>query len=104
MRCLKCQHENPTAAKFCMECGARLEYVCSKCGAKLPPEAKFCMECGTKVVEAVPHREDGVPVEPSAIYAAVPRLEDMQDRLYIPGPIKRRMEPTSPGLLPCRKR
>ena len=92
MRCLKCQHENPTAAKFCMECGARLEYVCSKCGAKLPPEAKFCMECGTKVVQAVPHREGEAPVEPSAIYAAVPRLEDMQDRLYIPGPIKRRME------------
>ena len=29
MRCQRCQHENPPAAKFCMECGARLGALAS---------------------------------------------------------------------------
>lgn len=48
-KCPKCQHENPTDAKFCMECGAKMEAVCPQCGAILPSEAKFCMECGTRL-------------------------------------------------------
>lgn len=35
--------------KFCVECGAPLSKVCSNCGAKLPSGAKFCLECGEKV-------------------------------------------------------
>lgn len=35
--------------KFCMECGAPLVAKCSKCGAELPTGAKFCLECGEKV-------------------------------------------------------
>ena len=35
--------------KFCMECGSPLVAKCSKCGAELPTGAKFCFECGEKV-------------------------------------------------------
>lgn len=35
--------------KFCMECGQPLVAKCVKCGAELPNGAKFCLECGEKV-------------------------------------------------------
>ena len=31
MKCLKCQYENPDNAKFCIECGAPMEYHCPQC-------------------------------------------------------------------------
>ena len=75
MRCPECSHENPAAAKFCMECGAKLENICPQCGAKLPSEAKFCMECGAKLAEAAP----------TSTEAVVPKLEDIQDSDIYPG-------------------
>ncbi|MBR1470431.1 MAG: SPFH domain-containing protein [Lachnospiraceae bacterium] len=35
--------------KFCMECGAALVKKCPGCGAEVPPEGKFCLECGMKL-------------------------------------------------------
>ena len=35
--------------KFCMECGAALVLKCAKCGAEIPNGAKFCLECGEKI-------------------------------------------------------
>lgn len=35
--------------KFCSECGAPLVRQCAKCGAQLSENAKFCLECGEKV-------------------------------------------------------
>lgn len=35
--------------KFCMECGASLVLKCAKCGAEIPTGAKFCLECGEKL-------------------------------------------------------
>ena len=35
--------------KFCMECGYRFVRVCPECGAELATEAKFCFECGTRL-------------------------------------------------------
>ena len=35
--------------KFCMECGAPLVHKCPKCGTELPASAKFCPECGEKL-------------------------------------------------------
>jgi class 3 adenylate cyclase/predicted ATPase len=46
MRCAQCQHDNPTGAKFCLECGTRFAVTCIKCGTDLPAGAKFCLECG----------------------------------------------------------
>ncbi len=49
MKCSRCQHENPSALKFCGECGARLAAVCTACGAVNSPGQKFCGECGTRL-------------------------------------------------------
>ena len=45
MKCLKCQHFNDVAAKFCAECASPLARTCVHCGHQLPPTAKFCSEC-----------------------------------------------------------
>jgi class 3 adenylate cyclase/tetratricopeptide (TPR) repeat protein len=46
MKCLQCQFENLEGAKFCNECGTRLELVCRACATANPPASKFCNECG----------------------------------------------------------
>jgi class 3 adenylate cyclase/tetratricopeptide (TPR) repeat protein len=46
MRCSRCRHDNAAGAKFCGECGARLEAPCAACGTTNPPGNKFCQECG----------------------------------------------------------
>lgn len=35
--------------KFCLECGASLVLTCPKCGKEVPSGAKFCLECGEKL-------------------------------------------------------
>ena len=49
MKCPKCQFENPEDAKFCLECGEKIEIACPQCGKKIPSGAKFCSECGQKL-------------------------------------------------------
>ena len=51
--CPKCGAANLANAKFCTECGAKMEsstqtVPCVKCGAALAAGSKFCNECGTK--------------------------------------------------------
>jgi class 3 adenylate cyclase/predicted ATPase len=46
MKCPKCQFENPDSAKFCSECGNKLEIHCPECGKVNPLGSKFCNECG----------------------------------------------------------
>ena len=46
MKCPQCQIDNPAGAKFCNECGSRLELACSQCRQVNPPGSKFCNECG----------------------------------------------------------
>ncbi|MGD8715822.1 MAG: adenylate/guanylate cyclase domain-containing protein, partial [Desulfobacterales bacterium] len=46
MKCPKCEFENPEEAKFCNECGNKLEKSCPECGKSNPPGSKFCNECG----------------------------------------------------------
>ena len=49
--CRKCGHKIPAGAKFCLQCGARVEEmsICPSCGRELPVGAKFCYECGAKL-------------------------------------------------------
>lgn len=49
--CPNCSAQMPADAKFCSNCGQKLEGAgfCKNCGAKLAPDAKFCSSCGTKV-------------------------------------------------------
>jgi len=47
--CVKCGAELREGAKFCSECGSTQEkQKCGNCQAELQPGAKFCPECGTK--------------------------------------------------------
>jgi len=46
MKCPECQFDNRTGAKFCIECGGKLEIKCSKCSHHNPSGSKFCEECG----------------------------------------------------------
>ena len=46
MKCPKCQFENLIEAKFCNECGCKLELACPECNKPNPPGRKFCNECG----------------------------------------------------------
>jgi len=49
MKCPRCQQDNPTHARFCLGCGARLALSCSSCDAELPEGARFCLQCGQAV-------------------------------------------------------
>jgi hypothetical protein len=46
MKCPKCQTNLPDGAKFCKECGQKIEKACPECGKSVPPDSKFCLECG----------------------------------------------------------
>ncbi len=46
MRCPRCRAESTTEARFCEDCGARLEAVCPSCGVPVNPGKKFCRSCG----------------------------------------------------------
>ncbi len=54
MTCVRCQHESPSGAKFCVECGAPLARPCTRCASDVPPGAKFCPECGHPVGAVAP--------------------------------------------------
>jgi class 3 adenylate cyclase/tetratricopeptide (TPR) repeat protein len=56
MKCPKCQFENPEDAKFCNECGSKLEITCSSCGKINPLSSKFCNECGHKITIISPEQ------------------------------------------------
>ncbi|MFH1242556.1 MAG: adenylate/guanylate cyclase domain-containing protein [Pseudomonadota bacterium] len=60
MKCPECQFENREGAKFCLECGEKLELDCPKCGKTFPISAKFCDECGQRLGE-VAGAEKAVP-------------------------------------------
>ena len=51
--CPECGGHIQPGAKFCMNCGAKLEQqeppACPSCGASIHPGAKFCMNCGAKL-------------------------------------------------------
>ncbi|HKX82914.1 MAG TPA: SPFH domain-containing protein [Pyrinomonadaceae bacterium] len=53
--CPSCGKQNQPQAKFCADCGGKMEVVkipCVKCGAQLREGAKFCSECGSSQEKA----------------------------------------------------
>lgn len=61
--CKECGCNNPARAKFCMECGTKLEAVKTAngdimtvlcvCGSKVPAGQKFCPVCGAPLTRIV---------------------------------------------------
>jgi len=66
MKCPKCQNENPNGAKFCNECGDKLDITCHECGNINPRDSKFCNECGSELQKAR---------QPSSINDSLPELK-----------------------------
>ena len=64
MNCPNCGFENIPGAKFCNECGSKLEAICPRCGTKNPPGSKFCNECGGQFSSSTAPQK-APPQEPS---------------------------------------
>ncbi len=58
MKCPECQFEVPVDAKFCNECGHKIEIACPLCNKKNPFNSKFCIECGNHLSPSVPQHPE----------------------------------------------
>ena len=67
IKCPKCGNSLPANAKFCLECGTKIEQIsadeviCPSCGKK-SPKGKFCMECGQPLVNKCPNCGADIPL------------------------------------------
>ena len=52
MQCDSCGHQNRSSAKFCSECGKKLERLCPQCSEVLSATARFCDCCGVALNES----------------------------------------------------
>ena len=79
MQCPNCRTDNPEAAKFCNECGNKLEFACPQCGNVNPSGSKYCNECGNKLAQPSSPSESSQPLQqpeaPSALPEAAPLPE-----------------------------
>lgn len=66
MQCPKCRFDNPEGAKFCNECGGRLELACPSCTKINSSRSKFCNECGHPLSTAAPIPQAPLPLDPIA--------------------------------------
>ena len=49
MTCASCKFDNPSAARFCEQCGTPLEMKCPRCSATVSAGARFCGACGNQL-------------------------------------------------------
>ncbi|MBI3455276.1 MAG: AAA family ATPase [Candidatus Rokubacteria bacterium] len=54
MKCPACQRENPAGARFCTDCGARLDVACPACQHANPAGSRFCNSCGDQLGAEAP--------------------------------------------------
>lgn len=65
LQCLFCDHDNPVAAKYCMECGSQLNLkLCMQCEAINDRTAQRCHNCGI-AFPARPATEKSRTAEPA---------------------------------------
>ncbi len=50
MTCASCKFDNPSAARFCEQCGTALEIKCPRCSATVSAGARFCGACGAQLI------------------------------------------------------
>ena len=103
MNCPECQTENPTGARFCMNCGTSLALTCPNCGTSLPAGARFCFNCGhnlaagtqpagTQPAGAQPDATSGQPARTPTSDSAPP---DSRLHQFIPKELLARLESAS---------
>ena len=63
MHCANCGAENPTGARFCIECAAPFGKRCPGCGVENLPRARFCSNCATPLTAG----ETGKASNPQAL-------------------------------------
>lgn len=68
MQCSNCQSENPEDARFCEDCGAKLELLCPSCSAPITLGKNFCRNCGANIKEAPPPARAGASSPGPDIY------------------------------------
>jgi class 3 adenylate cyclase len=83
MICPKCQTDNPTGARFCLNCGTPLAQRCSNCQAEQPADARFCMDCGQPIRPRTPADEERFSRLAAA--APVPLREKAQAAIGLSG-------------------
>lgn len=66
MQCPTCRFDNPEGAKFCNECGGRLELACPSCAKVNFSGSKFCVECGHPLSAPVSDPQAPPPLDPIA--------------------------------------
>src|SRR5580698_10068621 len=53
MTCPSCKFDNPSASRFCEQCGTPLELKCPQCSATVSAGARFCGACGNQLTSPV---------------------------------------------------
>lgn len=86
MKCPKCTFENREEAKFCKECGAKLELACLECGTVYEPGSKFCDECGLNfdqnmVTEKLEPKSEGERKHVTVLFSDLTGYTAMSERL-----------------------
>ncbi len=68
-----CNALNPANAKFCFNCGTKMESFCAGCNAPLRGTDRFCPDCGraTAAGEGIPAAREAAPATPAASAAPV---------------------------------
>lgn len=85
-KCLKCGTEVAPTAKFCGECGAKIERkkYCPECGTEVKPEQKFCTECGTRLIlpeTPTPQPKTEHKSEPVKVITISEKIQDYCDKI-----------------------
>jgi len=80
MKCKKCDFENPDGAKFCNECGSKLELTCPKCSKVNPAGSKFCNECGNNLTNSSTAAESSKIAHQSSRLSESPSLPEGERR------------------------
>ena len=95
MECPNCQAENPEQARYCNNCGWKLDLECTNCGASLQPGARFCQNCGHPAAQEISTLKDADLQEKRApTYSGEEQPALVEDFLYsyIPKELLKKLE------------